>query len=109
MREHECSDACQDGVVGRSAPRAKRGLLMAEPSTKTMATKPIARRRIKQYVMTGRLKVDEQLLQELGFGPTEAAALRVADQVRRLANHFTFPEPLTIANARQLLEWWHAR
>jgi hypothetical protein len=74
-----------------------------------MATKSVARRRIKQYVLNGRLKVDEQLLHELGFGPAEVAELCVADQVRRLSNHFTFPEPLTIANARQLLEWWHAR
>jgi hypothetical protein len=74
-----------------------------------MATKPIARRRIKQYVLTGRLKVDEQLLHELGFSPVEVAELCVVDQVRRLANHFTFPEPLTIENASRLLQWWTAR
>ena len=74
-----------------------------------MATKSVARRRIKQYVLTGWLKVDEQLLHELGFCPAEVAELCVADQVRRLSNHYTFPEPLTIANARRLLEWWHAR
>jgi hypothetical protein len=74
-----------------------------------MATKPIARRRIKQYVLTGELKVDEQLLKELGFSPTEAAELCTADRVRRLANHYKFPEPLTMANAERLLDWWRAR
>jgi hypothetical protein len=74
-----------------------------------MATRTVARRRIKQYVLTGTLKVDEQLLGELGFSPAEVAELCAADRVRRLSNHYTFPEPLTVENASRLLHWWTAR
>lgn len=64
---------------------------------------------LKEYVLTGTITVDAELLRELGCDGAEADQFLAADQVRELMNHYWMTEELTLDNAQRLLSEWRAR
>jgi len=58
---------------------------------------------IRQYVLTGYIDIDAELLCAVGFSELEADQLLAANTVRGLMKHYSFKEPLTIENAQRLL------
>lgn len=63
----------------------------------------------KQYVLTGSIAVDAELLRELGCDAAEADQLLAADKVRELMNHCWMTDELTLDNAQRPLAEWRAR
>lgn len=68
-----------------------------------------AQRALQQFVLTGNIRVDARLLADFGFRPAQAQQLLAANTVRELMPHYWFPEPLTMANAQELLKEWRQR
>lgn len=64
---------------------------------------------LKEYVLTGSITVDAQLLRSLGCDAEEADQFLAADAVRELMNHYWLADRLTLENAQQLLADWRQR
>jgi len=64
---------------------------------------------LREYVLTGSITIDRELLRELGCDAVEANQLLAADKVRELMNHYWMTEALTLDNAQRLLAEWRAR
>lgn len=68
-----------------------------------------AQRALQEFVLTGSIRVDAQLLADLGFRPARVQELLAANTVRELMNHYWFSKPLTMANAQEMLREWRER
>lgn len=66
-------------------------------------TNPDALAALRQYVLTGYIDIDADLLRAAGFLERETEQLLAANTVRELMNHYRFDEQLTIENAERLL------
>lgn len=64
---------------------------------------------LREYVLTGSITVDAELLRDLGCDAAKAEQLLAADQVRELMNHYWMTDELTLNNAQRLLTEWRAR
>ncbi len=78
----------------------------AQARQTAVMTNPDALAAIREYVLTGFIAIDLELLRGVGFPAREAEQLAAVNEVRELKKHYSFPEPLTLDNAeRQLAEF----